>query len=309
MGKKILVAIDGSIYSSNALHYIGRLFNNIHDIHFHLLFILSRPASTIGREWLDDTELLNTLTPDANKKLTAQKRYMKQAVSQLSRLGINKTQITASVQLAKMGVAQDILQTARKGLYDALLIGRRGIGKLEELFMGSVSATIIDKCYDLPIWIIDGRINSQKFLVPVYNSIDCLKAIDHLAYILKDNHHVEITLFHSTAILADTQTYIPEDFYEQWGRDWCEKHLTQTDNVFHAPRQLLIENGFAEEQINWLQTFTGIYPSRQILRQALIDDFGTIVMGRRRKDASKGIFKGTSDQVLYMAEDVAVWII
>ena len=53
----------------------------------------------------------------------------------------------------------------------------------------------------------------------------------------------------------------------------------------------------------------GIDPSRQILRQALIDDFGTIVMGRRGEEVSKGLFRGVSDRVLLMAEEVAIWII
>lgn len=309
MKKKILVAVDGSVYSSNVLNYIGQLFPNLDDIHFHLLSIVPCSTSPAGREWLDEAELLNTLSPQARNKLNAQKHYMKKAVKQLSQYGIDEKQVTTDVRLSRMAITKDILHAARKGLYDALLIGRRGIGKLEEIFMGSVSATIVSECHDLPIWIIDGKVNSRKFLVPVDGSFQCLKAIDHLAHILKDNPYAEITLFNSAAMLANKTTCKPEDFYEQWGKEWCEEHIGRPDCVYHAPKQLLIENGFAEDRIQWLQTFKGIYPSRQILRQSLIDDFGTIVMGRRGGDIRKGIFKGVSDRVLFMAEEVAVWII
>lgn len=309
MERKILVAVDGSIYSSNALHYIGQLFHGLEDIHFHLLSIVPCSTPSAGREWMDEMELMNALGPEAGNKLSGQKRYMKKAVKQLSKYGIDEKQVTTSVQLSRMGVTKDILHTARKGLYDALLIGRRGLSKLEELFLGSVSATIIDKCHDVPIWVIDGKVDSRKFLVPVDGTFQCLKAIDHLAHILKDNPYAEVTLFNSAAMLADKSTGRPEDFYDQWGEQWCKEHLNRPDSVYHAPKQLLMENGFPAERIHWLQTFTGIYPSRQILRQSLIDDFGTIVMGRRGGNIRKGIFKGVSDRVLFMAEKVAVWII
>ena len=39
------------------------------------------------------------------------------------------------------------------------------------------------------------------------------------------------------------------------------------------------------------------------------DGFGTIIMGRRHKDVSKGIFQGVSDRVLANVADVAIWIV
>lgn len=309
MEKKILVAVDGSIYSSNVLRYIGQLFTGVKDIHFQLLSVVPCSAAPAGREWMDEKELLNALTPEARNKFSSQNRYIKQAVLQLNKYGVDAEQISGSVQLSRMGVTKDILQAARSGLYDALLVGRRGISKLEELFMGSVSATLVDQCHDVPLWIIDGRVDSRKFLVPVDGTFYSLKAVDHLAHVLKNNPHAEVTLFNSAAMLADKTTNPPEEFYKLFGKEWCEEHLTRPDSLFHAPKQLLLDSGFPAEKIHWLQTFKGLYPSRQILRQALIDDFGTIVLGRRESSIKKGIFKSTTDQVLYMADQVAVWII
>ncbi|MFA6899320.1 MAG: universal stress protein, partial [Desulfurivibrionaceae bacterium] len=224
-------------------------------------------------------------------------------------LGIAEEQVHTSVRLSQRNVAHDIIHEARQGKYDALLIGRRGIGKLEEMIMGSVSATILEKCHDIPLWIIDGQVNSCKFLVPVDGTCHSLKAIDHLGFILADNPCAEVTLFYSKALLGSHPTIEPKDFYAIWGEAWCETHLRRPDSLFHAPKQLLIDAGFPAERIFWQETFMGIDPSRQILRQAMIDDFGTIVMGRRGEEVSKGIFRGVSDRVLLMAEEVAIWII
>jgi nucleotide-binding universal stress UspA family protein len=52
-----------------------------------------------------------------------------------------------------------------------------------------------------------------------------------------------------------------------------------------------------------------MYPSRQIVRQAIIDDFGTIVMGRRSKEISKGVFGSVTEKVLAMSVNTAIWIV
>ncbi|HEX9716167.1 MAG TPA: universal stress protein [Desulfurivibrionaceae bacterium] len=310
MLKKILIAVDGSPYSTHSLRYLGQLFQQLPEIHFHLLSLV--PASSAGsaaKDWLTEAELLNTVSPATRNLLATQKKYMLQATDTLKRLGIAEEQVHTSVRLSQRSVAQDIIHEARQGKYDALLIGRRGIGKLEKMIMGSVSATILEKCHDVPLWIIDGQVNSRKFLVPVDGTCHSLKAIDHLAFILAGNPYAEVTLFYSKALLGSHPKIEPKDFYAVWGETWCEEHLRREDSLFHAPKQLLLDSGFPEERIFWKETFMGIDPSRQILRQALIDDFGTIVMGRRGEEASKGLFRGVSDRVLLMAEEVAIWII
>jgi nucleotide-binding universal stress UspA family protein len=310
MERKILVAVDGSHHSYNILRYLGRLFSGVTDFKFHLLCIV--PGASLpeaGKEWLEESELLSTMSSEGRRRHHTAERYMGEAILQLARRGIDSVQVTTAVQMVRMGIVEDILQEARKGLYDALLIGRRGLSKLEKVFMGSVSSSLLDKSHDVPIWMVDGVVESAKILVPVDGSVNSLRAVDHLAFILRGNPHAEITLFHSAAMLAGSGHIDPHDFREQWGEEWCELHLSRPDSLFHAPEQILRENGFQEARVHRLHTHKGFSPSRQILRQALVDDFGTIVIGRRGTEISKGLLKRVSDQVIAMAEGLAVWIV
>lgn len=309
MERSILVAIDGSLYSKHALHYLATLFAGQPEVHFHLLSLVPAGSQPPGGEWMDQEELLNTLQPAIRRQLASQQHCVANGTEFFLRHGFTAEQLTERVRLARDGIAQEILHEARHGRHDALVIGRRGIGKLEEMILGSVSATLLEKCHDVPLWIIDGEVDSRKFLVPLDGTFHSLMAVDHLAFVLKDNPLAEITLFHSAAMLANRPAIRPENFYDQWGKEWCDTHLTRPDSLFHAPRQLLIEAGFPAERIFWHQATKGIDPSRQILRRALMDDFGTIVMGRRGGEVNKGLFRGGSDRVLLMAEKVALWIV
>ena len=309
MNKKILIAVDASVYSSNTLHYIEQLFKDVKDIHFHLLSAIPCSSLQAGHEWLDDLELLSKLSPAARKRYTAAKKYMNESVERLDRHGISKNQITTEIKLSRTNVASDIIDIARKGLYDALVIGRRGVSKLEELIMGSVSRTVFEKCHDMPIWIVDGQVDSRTFLLPVDGSEYCLKAVDHLAFILKDNPYAEITLFHSAAMFAQKQSLTKKECVHYLTDEYCQIHAEDPEIHFHAPEQILKENGFPAERIHRLLTQKGMYPSRQIVRQALIDDFGTIVMGRRGIEMKKGVFGSVTEKVVAMSVNTAIWIL
>jgi len=309
MDRTILVAIDGSIYSKHALDYLATLFAGQPEVHLHLLSLVPTGPTPAGSGWMTEQELTNAMPPATRKQLASQRHCVTSGTELLARHGFAPEQVKETVRLSRGALAQEILHEARHGRYDALVIGRRGIGKLEEMILGSVSATLLEKCHDVPLWIIDGEVDSRKFLVPVDGSFHSLMAIDHLAFILKDNPHAEVTLFHSSAMLANQPEIRPGEFYDQWGKEWCDTHLSRPDSLFHAPRQLLIDGGFPAARILWLQTMKGIDPSRQIPRQALVDDFGTIVMGRRGSEVNKGIFRGVSDRVLLLAEKVAIWIV
>jgi nucleotide-binding universal stress UspA family protein len=309
MERKILVAVDGSSYSNNTLQYLGSLFAPVKEMKLHLFTAIRCSAVPPGKEWLSEQELMNSLPPDAQKNLRTAKTYMRTAIGKLEKLGISTDRVTTEVRLARSTVADDILHDGRKGLYDAIVIGRRGLSKLEEIVMGSISASLFERSHDVPLWIIDGQVDSSKFLVPIDGSFCSMMAVDHLSHILAGSKHCRITLFHSTAMLSTVRILEPQELYARFGREWCEEHLSRPDSLFHAPKQLLMDNGIPEENIQWLHTAKGIEAARQILRQALIDDYGTIVIGRRGEDVNKGFFRGVSDRVVQMGEQVAIWIV
>ncbi len=309
MEKKLLVALDTSVYSSNTLHYLERLFSHLDDIRLHLLSVVTCNPTETASAWLNETELQSTLNNEEQRRFAAAKKFLRHSTERLGRNNISPDLVTTEVKLSRSNPGAEILNIARKGMFDAMVLGRRGVSKLEELIMGSVSSTMFEKCHDVPIWIIDGQVDSRKFLVPVDGSCFTLRAVDHLCFILQNNPHAEITLFHSDAMFARTQELDSEYCNQFLTREWCWKHRGIDEFYFLAPRQMLINSGFPAERIHRLETKKGMYPSRQIVRQALIDDFGTIVMGRRDKEIGKGIFGSVTEKVMAMSVNTAVWVV
>jgi len=310
MEKKILVAVDGSYCSLNEINYLGAIFGGHEDLKVHLVCIVPSGSMPIGSDWVDDADKMNMLSPIAQKKLLLAKKYVKDETALLVRHGFQEDQITGAVQVSRSSVAADLVAEAQSGTYDALLIGRRGIGKLHALVMGSVTTTVLEKCHSVPRWIVDGKVESRKFLVPVDRSIHTLRAVDHLSFILAGVNDIEIILFHSAAWLgAQDKSKEVEKAIRMFGKEWCDKHLYHPEGYFYASEQILRDNGFDMNCVTRAEESRGLEPARDIVLQIRKKNIGTIVMGRRGPDEAKSMLGGVSDRVLSTINDVMLWLV
>ena len=312
MERSILVGVDSSAYSTKILHYLGSLFAGQPQFTMHLLTVVPCRVGEAGRDWLDQQELKATLDPPTRDRWRACLHHMESVRKKLVSLGMAEEQVTWDVRLSGAGAAAEILGEARRGLYDALVIGKKDLSMVEKMISGSISGEILRRNQGLPVWLVSGEVESSRFFVPVDCTPHSLDAVDHLAFILHDNPRAELTLFHSGALLAAEAIAPREAFYEKWGKEWCDEHLRGDEKGhfhFQAAEQILREAGFPMERVQRLDTKIGIEPAQQIVQHVMGEDYGTIVMGRRGQDVNKGIFKGVSDRVLANVKDVAIWVV
>ena len=308
MEKKILIAVDGSIYSSQSLEYIALLFTGTADIHFHLITCISAGENIIPVA----TDDRNSLLPDApgagRKRLTAQS-YLQKATDKLVRLGITPERITSSVEISGQNIAGAIQYQAEHLLTDSVLVGRRGLNALSEMLLGSVSATLLKNCHEIPIWIIDGEVTNRNFLAPVDGSLPSLLAIDHLAHIMEGRKDITIFLFHCHRFLEKKSEANLEACYQIWGKEWCDSNLTGDTHIFDGPTQLLTEAGIPPKNIIILPEVSDLETAHGILRQAHKQQCGTIVIGRRGDGTTKGILGGVSDRTIKHSQNIALWVV
>lgn len=307
MEKKILAAIDGSIFSSNSLDYLIRLFARDPEFTVDLLGVVSSAGG--DQNWMFDVDPLRDQSPAMEAKARVAKAYLNDAKKRLLRNGFAEDQVNIRTEPSHADIAKTIYFAAMQGKYDALLIGRRGIGKVGEMFFGSVSSLLLEMCHEVPLWIIDGDITKARFLLAVHALPVSLLAADHLAFILHGNPDMEVLLYHSLQIFGGDPPAPPEDFYKQWGKEWCEQHLDLDNYLLSAHARILIEGGIDRKQIRQLPVQKDIDASHDLLRQASEHRCGTIVIGRRGRQTSKGWLGGVSERTMNKAQDKAVWLI
>lgn len=307
MKKEIIVAVDGSSYSDHAVAYITKLFAKQEHYHFHFCSWVTASKSIMPS--LADSR--NSLIPDSgqNKKEVTARRYLNKVQRQLTQANFDPERFQTSIEVSGYDIAASIQHKVESELPDAIVLGRRGLHGVAEMLMGSVSATMFKRCHDIPLWIIDGEVKDKDILVPVDGSPSSLMAVDHLAHILEGRKDIHIYLFHCSSLFSKTVKCNPEDFYDRWDKEWCDKHLSGKDCLFLGPKELLRQAGIPDSQITILAEKSNIEESHGIIKEALAHKCGTVVIGRRGVGIAKGLFGGVSDRAIKQVQNLALWVV
>lgn len=159
--KKILVAIDESENALKAVDFSGRLFSGMGDVQITLFHILPDfpPA------FWDDGHILNAAEKAARQEVIGKwqsnqqlklEPIFKKATERLENSGFNKNQITTKSVVETLDVVADcILEEARTGGYQMLVMGRHGYSKTKRLIMGSVTNAVISHGSGLAVCIVE----------------------------------------------------------------------------------------------------------------------------------------------------------
>ncbi|MDP3478785.1 MAG: universal stress protein [Desulfoprunum sp.] len=308
MEKKILLAVDGSSCSSQAVEYIATLFSCRPEIHIHILHCTSSSGSALP----ESEDPANSLMPTSHrfdKHQATGLRYLKKAEDKLITLGISADRLTSSTVHSGANIAHSLKSYAEKHLVDCIVVARRGLGVVGEMLMGSVSAELFKRCRTIPLWIIDGKVESKRILVPVDGSVYSLMAVDHLAHVFAGRDDVTFFLFHTKGFLSAKIQCVPEDFYSRWGQEWCETHLRGHDGLFNGPIRLLLDAGIAKETIHTLPEPAVLEESMSIISHAKKHECGTIVLGRRKEGMAKGLLGSVSSRTIMQTQDMALWLV
>ena len=201
--KKVLVAVDDSTHSRRMLGYAARLRGLVPGLGFTLFH--SQPA--VSQFLLDEARLNGPARAElarvTARNVEAARALLDRCRELLVRAGVPEPAVECVTEPRKQGLAKDIIDQAQHGLYDAVLVGRRGLGSVQQMVMGSVSAHVTEHSHLIPVWLVDGEVPSLRVMAAVDGSAGALRAVDHLAFMLSGNAEALVRFFHVKPKLRD----------------------------------------------------------------------------------------------------------
>ena len=183
MEKKILIAVDGSIYSRKAIEYCVDMCSVIKDMHYILLNIHPKISDFLLQESKMDSKASSALKEVVQKNKQNSIKMLDESMGVMVKLGVDEKHIEKVSQPVIKGTAKGILDYAKQMLCDAIVVGDRGKSKLAEAFTGSIANNVLEHTDTTPVWAVGGDIKSQKVMLAVDGSESALKAVDHAAYL------------------------------------------------------------------------------------------------------------------------------
>lgn len=144
MFEKILVPLDGSEHSLRALQIavqIAKRFNGkITLIHAYSVgvrpIVMAEPATL-------SPQTIPIMAPEDFSKVVEATRKTGTAILADGEGKVKAEGVPVETLLKEGHSVQEILRTARDGNFDLIVMGARGISKIREVFLGSVSDGII----------------------------------------------------------------------------------------------------------------------------------------------------------------------
>jgi len=139
---KILVALDTSEEGMGTVDYLGTMVDGTDwgITLFHVIRGLDFVLPETG-EILQDIE-------------GAVKALLEQAVGRLEKAGLRPEQISTKTASGVASRAKAIVEEAKNGDYGTIVVGRRGLSRVEEFFMGSVSSKVMQLAQEMAVWVV-----------------------------------------------------------------------------------------------------------------------------------------------------------
>ncbi len=278
--KKFLMAVSKDASHQYGVRFLSYFFQNKDDIQVDILNI-SHHGIKSGYYSAKQSKASSQQSQD----------FLQEVRQKMMDFGFPDQNIQMETRQGSVSTASDILATGRKGMYDALILGRRGLTLLESLIQDSVSGKILDEQCDIPVWICrEPERRKKHLLLCTDGSEESLNAADHAGFILESAPENNITVLYVR----------PPD------------SRGNEQSILDSTVARLTDNNIAGERISTL-VLEGKNAARLILDHARDNSFAAIAMGRKcRQESRKGLsgfFVGSvSSVVLKNLEQASLWI-
>ena len=308
MGKKILVAVDESIHAKNALLYASGLFQPAADTQFTLINIQPIISEYFLQEAKADPKMDAALERLLSDNAANSFEILKRSKDILMQEGVAETNIEIVSQIRMLGLTKDIVEYSHKHGFDAIVAGRRGLSRLQKVFMGSTSAKLMEHSGNCPVCIVDGQVRPRRFLVALELGASSLPIIDFMGRIYDGLQGFHVTFFH---VLEDfSLNYIApftpgisqiEGIIEAYEKQLIDKFKEEL-------KQALAKSAIDESHLEIKTVRRTTKTARMIFEEVQNNDYDTVVLGRTGSGRAF-YFGSVSRYVSERLTDHAIWMI
>jgi nucleotide-binding universal stress UspA family protein len=147
-GKNILVAMDRSEDAMRAVDFVGELMGG-HDFKVTLLHVIRN-----GKQLKSGASYKSLSEEDIQPEEQKIQAVFDEAKRRLIDYGFKSDHVAQKIITCALSPPRAIVQEAEQGGYSPIVIGRRGLSKLQEIFMGSVSNQVIQLGVEQAVWVV-----------------------------------------------------------------------------------------------------------------------------------------------------------
>jgi nucleotide-binding universal stress UspA family protein len=304
--KKLLVSMDGSERALRTAEYLAQM-PAFYNMQINLLNVFAGVPESyfdLGRE---PASVNITAGMYAWEKMQRGQieQHLQKCRNILLSADYNPAKVQTIIKKRRVGIARDIIAESNKG-YTAVVLRRRGMGRLQGLVMGSVALKLLNGIDSVPIIFAGRKTNRRRVLVAVDGSDNAMRAVDLVADMLGG---FDYAIGLVTVLRAEAPVVQAPDADSTF-KSYLEDVEIEVRKALNKARERLLAAGFDDSSLS-LEFIRGA----QSRAAAIVDvadkgDFDTIVLGRRGMSRVQQFSTGrVSTKVLQIGQKYNVWIV
>jgi len=281
MKKKILIAVGDCKYSKDAVKYAATISQAVTDLTYTLFNVQPGVPSIFAEEAQKNPEVqaeVDTLVREGSEASICVVGELKDL---LLEYGVPGNRIEVITEPMQYGTAKDILERAKQGSYQAIVLASKGLTPKKDFFLGTTASKLLDHALQMSVWVVDEHTKSMDVMVAVDGSEGSFRALNHVIAMVGANPDLRLVLFH---VLPYLSHYYNTDFERK--NPHLQKLIQEKDNqrmetFYNKALNKLEEAGIKRNQVKIKTDRHGYDISTAILGEARSGRYGTLVVGRR----------------------------
>ncbi len=149
--EKILIAFDGSEGSMKSVTRAGALLDASQTSVLLCHVIRSMNVPQINTEHAINSDFIEQWVDESKNRITSSFNHAKEILVQS---GFDPSFVSTRILTDRMSRASSVVSEAKKGGYDTIVVGRRGLSVVEEFFLGRVSKKVFQLANDRAVMIV-----------------------------------------------------------------------------------------------------------------------------------------------------------
>ena len=284
MEKHLMITVSEDKSCLSAARFAGSFFSDKQNVKITLFNTAHKPPAL----WENERSLKADIQQQKHlKQIHAKIRLsLENAKKVCMELGFPPDNVNTKFQDRLFSKVSDIIQERQKGLYDAVVIGRRGLSMLEKVFDESVSEDVFQQSFTFPLWLCRSADPARKnILLYVDGSETSYRMADHVGFILNGETKHRVTI-----LIVDEKK--------------------NANRILAKTIELLVHNGFPEAFIEKQVVEKG-NPAKLIMEEADKKRYAAVALGRSGGETNplKRLFKGEVCHALFKEiEGAALWL-
>lgn len=286
MKKSLLITIRDASSCSQGVRFVSSFFGGQQNIELTLFYLMGQSVVEQGiSEMWDDVRGDNLALPARIEKAFAL------CGNALRQKGFVDGQIRKVTRKARWGTVRDIVEEGEKGLYDAVVLGKRSTSFVEDLISGNKGHEILKKELAGPVWFCrDPEEGRRHVLLCLDGSGRGARIADHVGFMLQGEEGHTITLFHVD---------------KGQGLD--------RQRMFEEARQVLSSYGIGPDRLEQKVKKSLRGAAAAILNEADQGRYAAIAMGSVGRTIKRGMYEALVGskcrQVFNDLDKAALWIV